>query len=133
MPGPGVFRPSRLCRLRNCSKEACIYSEGRRSPAIGLSGEKGEHTALLTTGLQSISLALKTREIGCTLRGGTDMENTTPAMRLGGVQPIPIADVRDIPLDQLAADADCGHLVRRVMRTHGSPSRIDVAAFQSAI
>jgi len=46
---------------------------------------------------------------------------------------LPIADLRDIPLDQLPADTDRDDVVSRAMRGHGSPSRIDVAAFSSAI
>jgi FXSXX-COOH protein len=50
-----------------------------------------------------------------------------------GARPIPLADVRDVPLDQLPGDADCGDLVSRVLGRQGFASRVDVAMFNSAI
>jgi hypothetical protein len=54
-------------------------------------------------------------------------------MRPAGVQPTGIADVRHVPLDQLPAEADCGHMVRMIMRRQAGQSRVDVAMFNSAI
>jgi FXSXX-COOH protein len=55
------------------------------------------------------------------------------AIRLARVESVPIADVRDVPLSQLAGDADCTQMVRRVLRTQENPSRVEVAMFNSAI
>jgi hypothetical protein len=48
-------------------------------------------------------------------RGKQVVKNIAPAIRPGGARSICIADVRDVPLDQLPRDADCGDLVSRVM------------------
>jgi FXSXX-COOH protein len=61
------------------------------------------------------------------------VSSLAPAVQLGEAQPVPIADLRDVPLDRLPADADCGHIVRRIMRGQENPSRVDVAMFNSAI
>jgi FXSXX-COOH protein len=61
------------------------------------------------------------------------VEKVASAIRLGSVEAIPVADVCDVPLSQLAGDADCVQMVRRVMRTQENPARVDVAAFNSAI
>jgi len=61
------------------------------------------------------------------------VSSLAPAIQLGGAQPVHIADLRDVPLDQLPADADCEHIVRRIMRGQANPSRVDVAAFNSSI
>lgn len=60
------------------------------------------------------------------------MEKVVSAIR-PGARPIPLADVRDVPLDQLPGDADCGDLVSRVLGRQGFASRVDFAMFNSAI
>jgi FXSXX-COOH protein len=61
------------------------------------------------------------------------VDKLASAAGLGEVQSVPIADLRDVPLGQLAGDADCGRLVRQILSGQGSPSRVDVAGFSSAI
>jgi FXSXX-COOH protein len=61
------------------------------------------------------------------------MENLTPVTRPDEPSPVPMADVRDVPLDKLASDDRSTELVRRVMNRYGSPSRVEVAMFDSAI
>jgi hypothetical protein len=61
------------------------------------------------------------------------VSSLAPAIQLGEAQPVPIADLRDVPLGLLADDADCSRLVRKIMKGQGSPSRVDVAGFSSAI
>jgi FXSXX-COOH protein len=46
---------------------------------------------------------------------------------------VPIADVRDVPLGDLARDADVRRMVRRVIGSMEDPSRVRVAMFNSAI
>ncbi len=45
---------------------------------------------------------------------------------------IPVVDVRAIPLEKLAADADVRRQVRRVLESMEGPSHVRVAAFNSA-
>ena len=61
------------------------------------------------------------------------MENLTPVTGSDEPSPVPVADVRGVPLDQLASDDRAADLVRRVMSRHGSPSPVEVAMFDSAI
>lgn len=61
------------------------------------------------------------------------MENLASAVRLGDAQPVHIADLRAVPLDQLPGDADCDGLVTRVVGRQRYSARIDVAGFNSAI
>lgn len=61
------------------------------------------------------------------------MSSLAPTIPLGRAQPVPIADLRDVPLDQLPADPDCGRIVRMIMRGQENPSRAGVAMFNSAI
>jgi FXSXX-COOH protein len=44
-----------------------------------------------------------------------------------------VLDTRDIPLDRLDADTEVRHMVARVLDSIDGPSRVRVAAFNSAI
>ncbi|HTZ29728.1 MAG TPA: hypothetical protein VMC83_37380 [Streptosporangiaceae bacterium] len=60
------------------------------------------------------------------------MEDVTPASQ-SGIQPVPIADVRFIPLADLPNNPGaCGN-ASRVLKPLDEPSRIQVAMFNSAI
>lgn len=61
------------------------------------------------------------------------MESVVSPIRPGRTEPVPIADVRDVPLGDLAQDADIRHMVSRVMGNLEDPSRVRVAMFNSAI
>lgn len=61
------------------------------------------------------------------------MEKKASPVQVSEVRPTPIADVRDIPLDQLPGNADVRLMVNRVMGILEEPSRIQVAMFNSAI
>jgi len=50
-----------------------------------------------------------------------------------GIQPVPIADVRAIPLAALQTDPGADRNLSRVMKPLNEPSRIQVAMFNSAI
>jgi FXSXX-COOH protein len=62
------------------------------------------------------------------------VDDATP-IRKGGAQPIEIADLREIPLSQLAADPDgvVGVLVNGVLECADDPQRVRVATFNSVI
>jgi FXSXX-COOH protein len=47
--------------------------------------------------------------------------------------PIPIADLRDVPLGELGRDPDALRMVSRSMEAAEGASRVRVAMFQSAI
>jgi FXSXX-COOH protein len=61
------------------------------------------------------------------------VERVVSPVRPGGAGPVPIADVRDVPLGVLAQDADVRRIVGRVMESLEDPSRVRVAMFNSAI
>ena len=61
------------------------------------------------------------------------MTNSTPLVQLSQTQPVRIADVRQVPLDQLPDDAECGDMVMRVMGRQQYTWRVDVASFDSTI
>jgi FXSXX-COOH protein len=61
------------------------------------------------------------------------VEILTAAIRQGATRPVSIPDVRHVPLEQLATDAECDQVIRRIMTRQGSTSRTDVAMFNSAI
>ena len=61
------------------------------------------------------------------------MEHLVSPVRPGGAEPVPIADVRDVPLGDLAQDADVRRMISRIIESQEDPSRVRVAMFQSAI
>ncbi len=62
------------------------------------------------------------------------MENAAPAVRLSEVQASSgIADLRDVPLRELPADADFRRVVRGDLSRQSRRTGIDVAAFSSAL
>jgi len=61
------------------------------------------------------------------------VENVTPPVPPSAVQPATIADVRDVPLEELPGDTDVRQMVSRVIGIMGDSSRIRVAMFNSAI
>jgi hypothetical protein len=52
---------------------------------------------------------------------------------LSEIQPVPIADLRFVPLAELPDDSHAHRNARRVMEPLDEPSRIQVATFNSAI
>jgi hypothetical protein len=61
------------------------------------------------------------------------MENARKESPADGRGVVRIADVRNVPLEQLSADAAAAHLVDTVMQSMEGSSRVSVAAFGSAI
>jgi FXSXX-COOH protein len=61
------------------------------------------------------------------------VESVVSPIRPGGGEPVLIPDVRDVPLGDLALDADVRQIVRSVMGSLEDPSRVRVAMFNSAI
>lgn len=61
------------------------------------------------------------------------MDTLDPTIEQDGVQPVRIADVRQTPLDELAADVECADMVSRVVRRQQYAWRVDVAGFSSGI
>lgn len=61
------------------------------------------------------------------------MEDVATPASQSGIQPVPIADVRSIPLADLPGDPGAHRNARRVMKPLDEPSRIQVAMFNSAI
>lgn len=53
--------------------------------------------------------------------------------RLNEIQPAPITDLRDVPLEQLRGDVDVQRMANRVTGVLKEPSRIPIATFNSAI
>jgi hypothetical protein len=89
--------------------------------------------ALLTTARQSFSLTVNPRYRSRCSGEETAMDNEVAWLWRGDRQ-IPIADLRDVPLGELAADADWREdMVRMTLRGQEGMSRVGVAAFQSAI
>jgi hypothetical protein len=61
------------------------------------------------------------------------VENVTTAVPHDGIKPVPIVDVRDIPLGLLPADADARRMVTKLVEKVEGQSRVRVAMFNSAI
>lgn len=61
------------------------------------------------------------------------MESVNLPILVEGPYAIPIADVREVPLEQLCGDADALRMVSRVMESMEGSTRVRVAMFQSAI
>lgn len=61
------------------------------------------------------------------------MQNLALATPADDLNPVPVADVRDIPLEQLQSVANHEDLLHTAMTRHANPARVDVAMFSSAI
>lgn len=61
------------------------------------------------------------------------MEDVHPSIVLDEPDSIPIADLRDVPLEDLLRDSDALRLVSKVMEDTEGPARIGVAMFSSSI
>jgi hypothetical protein len=61
------------------------------------------------------------------------MDYLTPVTSLDEVDPVPIPDVRAVPLDKLAFSDSCDELVARVVSSYSCEPRVPVAMFDSAI
>jgi hypothetical protein len=61
------------------------------------------------------------------------VKDVNPSIQFDEPDSIPIADMRDVPLEYLARDSDALRLVRKVMESTEGPSRIGVAMFSSSI
>jgi hypothetical protein len=61
------------------------------------------------------------------------MENIDSAVQADGLQPVHIADLRQVPLGTLPGDPECGDIVMRVLGRQQYAWRVDVASFDSGI
>lgn len=61
------------------------------------------------------------------------MENAGTSVPHDEIKPVPIVDVRAIPLDRLAEDAEVHLMVTGLIESMDRQSRVHVAMFSSAI